>query len=56
MKTNIISLLSTMPKFGTFHARIKIDAKELLEYDVQINGNEKKVSCWIPSEAGKVGV
>ncbi|KAF8343542.1 hypothetical protein F5887DRAFT_289695 [Amanita rubescens] len=42
-----------MPNFQTFCARIKIDNDDLPEYDVQIDENEKLVSCWIPSEAGK---
>ncbi len=43
-----------MPKFKTIHASIKVDDNELPEYDVQVDENEKQVSCWVPSEAGKV--
>ena len=43
-----------MPNFQTFHARIKVHDEDLPEYDVQIDENEKQVSCWIPSETGKV--
>ncbi|KAF8343544.1 hypothetical protein F5887DRAFT_972047, partial [Amanita rubescens] len=42
-----------MPRFKTFHASIKVDDKALPEYDVQVDENEKQVSCWVPSEAGK---
>jgi hypothetical protein len=44
-----------MPKFQTLHAGITIDGEDLPEYDVQVDDNGKQVSCWIPSEAGKVG-
>jgi len=42
-----------MPKFQAIHARIKVSDEELLEYDVQVDENERQVSCWVPSEAGK---
>ena len=44
-----------MPRFKTLHASIKVEDNELPEYDVQVDENEKLVSCWVPSEAGKVG-
>jgi hypothetical protein len=43
-----------MPTFQAFHATIRTDGEDLPEYDVQVDDNEKQVSCWIPSEAGKV--
>jgi hypothetical protein len=43
-----------MPTFQASHATIRVDGKDLPEYDVQVDGNAKQVSCWIPSEAGKV--
>ena len=43
-----------MPKFQAIHARIKVNDEELAEYDVQVDENERQVSCWVPSEAGKV--
>ncbi|KAK2460248.1 hypothetical protein APHAL10511_007637 [Amanita phalloides] len=42
-----------MPKFGNFIANIEVDKNALPEYDVRIEDNEKLVSCWVPSEAGK---
>lgn len=42
-----------MPQFQAIHARIKVDNKELPEYHVHVDEDEKQVSCWIPSEAGK---
>ena len=42
-----------MPKFQAINARVKVDNKELPEYDVQVDEGEKQVSCWIPSETGK---
>lgn len=43
-----------MPRFKTLCASIKVDDNELPEYDVQVDENDKQVSCWVPSEAGKV--
>ena len=45
-----------MPTFQAFHATIRVEGKDLPEYDVQVDDDEKQVSCWIPSEAGKVGI
>lgn len=45
-----------MPDFQAFHAKVKVDGIELPEYDVQIDLDRKCVSCWVPSEAGKVNV
>ncbi|KAF8630192.1 hypothetical protein AX15_003067 [Amanita polypyramis BW_CC] len=42
-----------MPGFGIFHAGIKLGGEKLPEYNIQTDETEKKVSCWIPSEAGK---
>lgn len=43
-----------MPTFQAFHVTIRVDGKDLPEYDVQVDVDEKQVSCWIPSEVGKV--
>lgn len=43
-----------MPYFGGFEASISVDGVHLPEYNVTMDGGEKRVSCWIPSEAGKV--
>ena len=45
-----------MPTFRAFHVTIRIDSKDVSEYDVQVDDNEKQVSCWIPSEAGMVSI
>ncbi|KAJ7160249.1 hypothetical protein C8R46DRAFT_1194645 [Mycena filopes] len=36
-----------------FSAWITVDGQEVPEYDVQISEDEKKVTCWVPSEVGK---
>jgi hypothetical protein len=43
-----------MPTFQAFHVATRVDGEDLPEYDVQVDDKEKQVSCWIPSEAGKV--
>lgn len=48
------SIYYHMPTFQAFHATIRVDDKDLPEYDVQVDDKEKQVSCWIPSEVGKV--
>lgn len=45
-----------MPDLQAFHAEIKVDDIELPEYDVQVDQDRKIVSCWVPSEAGKVSL
>ncbi|PFH48369.1 hypothetical protein AMATHDRAFT_5863 [Amanita thiersii Skay4041] len=42
-----------MPRLGTFEARIKIDGVELLEHEIEVDEQGKKVSCWVPSQARK---
>ncbi|KAG6910255.1 hypothetical protein DXG01_012066 [Tephrocybe rancida] len=41
-------------KFLDFEAHITVDGVEFLEYDVKYNEETKEVSCWVPSEAGKL--
>lgn len=43
-----------MPTVQALHATIRVDGKDIPEYDLQVDDKEKQVSCWIPSEAGKV--
>lgn len=43
-----------MPTFQAFYVTIRVDGKDLPEYNIQVDDNERHVSCWIPSEAGKV--
>lgn len=43
-----------MPGIANYSAWIEVDGKELSEYDVQYSDNGTRVTCWIPSEAGKV--
>jgi hypothetical protein len=49
-----------MPVYDEFVAWLEIDGKRVEEYDVEVqngqSGVEKEVRCWIPSEAGKVGM
>ncbi|PFH48367.1 hypothetical protein AMATHDRAFT_5861 [Amanita thiersii Skay4041] len=42
-----------MPAYGSFDVKITVDDAALPEYDLNINVNERIVSCWIPSETGK---
>jgi len=50
---------STMPTMGFFSAWIMCDGRPLPEYCIQslesTSVNACKMSCWIPSESGKVG-
>ena len=34
-----------MPTFRAFHVTIRVDSKDLSKYDVQVDDNEKPVSC-----------
>lgn len=43
-----------MVQFGTYHVWIEVDGDELPEFNVDVEEDKKKVTCWIPSEAGKV--
>ena len=43
-----------MPGIANYSAWIEVDGKELPEYDVQYSDNGTRVTCRIPSEAGKV--
>jgi hypothetical protein len=43
-----------MPEFGRFRAWVSIDGTEAQEYGVEHSEEDKKVTCWIPSEEGKV--
>jgi hypothetical protein len=45
-----------MPAYGDVFAAINVDGKPLDEYQVQEDDARKQVSCWIPSQVGKVGV
>ena len=54
--SRFLSYYYHMPTFQALHATIRVDGEDLSEYDVQVDDNEKQVSCWIPSEAGKVMV
>ena len=44
----------TCIKFGELGARVMIENKEIPHYAIHVDPVEKEVSCWIPSEAGKV--
>jgi hypothetical protein len=43
-----------MPALGTAVAYITIDDKKLPEYKIEKNDSGEAISCYIPSEAGKV--
>jgi len=43
-----------MVKFGTYDVCVAVDNEQLPEFDVVVEEEERKVTCWIPSEAGKV--
>ncbi|KAK1231539.1 hypothetical protein PQX77_005331 [Marasmius sp. AFHP31] len=43
-----------MPKIGDLSASIRVDGKDLEEYDVQVDEANRTATCWIASEAGKV--
>jgi len=44
-----------MVAFGTYDVRVKIDNEPLPEFGVEVDEEGKRATCWIPSEAGKVG-
>ena len=44
----------TCIRFGKHGARVKIEDEEIQHYDIQVDRDEKEVTCWIASEAGKV--
>lgn len=37
-----------------FDAWIEVDGEELKTYNVEVSDDRLTVTCWIPSEAGKV--
>ena len=43
-----------MPGIANYSAWIEVDGKALPEYDIQYSDNGTRVTCWIPSETGKV--
>lgn len=43
-----------MLQYKEFSAWIVIEGEEAQEFNVEASEDEKKVSCWIPSEVGKV--
>jgi hypothetical protein len=43
-----------MPQFGIFETAVVVDDLELPEYCTKTDHDAKTVTCWIPSEAGKV--
>ena len=49
-----MSETATCIKFGEHGARVEIEDKEIPHYDMHVDPAKKEVSCWIPSEAGKV--
>jgi hypothetical protein len=43
-----------MPVYRDVSAAIHVDGKALEEYQVEYDESQKLVSCWIPSQVGKV--
>ena len=43
-----------MVNFRTYAVCVKVDDERLPEFDVEVDEGGKRVTCWIPSEAGKV--
>ena len=43
-----------MPTFDIFEASISIDGVRLPEYNVVVDARKKIITCWVPSEVGKV--
>lgn len=48
------SVASIMPNLGIFEVCISVEGTELPEYNVTIDEQSRTVTCWIPSEVGKV--
>ena len=44
----------TCIKFGKHGARVMIEDREVEHYAIEVNPDMKEVTCWIPSEEGKV--
>ena len=51
---SIMSDSETCIKFGEHGARVMIEDKEIPHYASHVDLYKKEVSCWIPSEEGKV--
>ena len=43
-----------MLELNGFKAWISVDSAELEQYDINLSGDSNTITCWIPSEAGKV--
>lgn len=43
-----------MVQFGDSSVAIVVDGEPLPEFDVKVSDDAKTISCWIPSEEGKV--
>lgn len=43
-----------MLRFGIFEVCVLVEGAELPEYNVTTDEKSKTVTCWIPSEQGKV--
>ena len=44
----------TCIKFGEYSARVLIEGREIVHYASHVDVVKKEVSCWVPSEEGKV--
>lgn len=43
-----------MPKIGSFTSWITVEGVELEEYNTEVTDDGRRITCWIPSELGKV--
>ena len=54
LSVRIRSHLCSSMELRGLHVVINSDDKELEEYSVEISPDDKKATCWIPSQSGKV--
>jgi len=52
--TDFYRFILKMVNFGPYHAWVTVDDEELPEFNTEVDEVAKRVTCWIPSEAGKV--
>lgn len=55
-RRSLLLLLTQMLQYKEFSAWITIEGTEAKEFSIEVSEDEKKVTCWIASEVGKVCV
>lgn len=45
-----------MPDFDGISIKIRVNGADVPEFMVEKDLEERKVTCWVPSQVGKVGV